>query len=360
MSETPAYLTADTPGIGGRIKERASDFIVEELPLYEPCGEGEHLYLFIEKREMDTPELVDLVSRHFGVPRSRVGVAGRKDRMAVSRQLVSVHLPGLSEDGFGMIRDERAAVLWVDRHTNKLRMGHLAGNRFNLRIRGVDMSGAVRAQQMLRRLAQIGVPNYYGPQRFGADGGNARVGIDLLLGRTRRRLPAEKRRFYLNAVQSAVFNIVADARTRRGALATLETGDLAWIHAGGAVFSVTESEADTPDLAQRLEAFEISPSGPMWGASMTRPSGRALEDEWAALEAFGVSFEALASARDAKLIPGGRRPLRVAVGDPEVEGGLDEHGGYVRVAFDLPSGAYATSVLREIMKDDRSIGGTDG
>ncbi|MGP1272783.1 MAG: tRNA pseudouridine(13) synthase TruD [Phycisphaerales bacterium] len=348
MSEPTAWLTRELPGIGGVIKQRPSDFIVEELPLYEPCGEGEHLYLFIEKREMDTPELVDLMAEHFGVPRFRVGVAGRKDRLAVSRQLVSVHLPGRSEAEFGMLRDERAAVLWVDRHTNKLRTGHLAGNRFNLRIRGVQMSDALPAQRILRMLSQRGVPNAFGPQRFGADGRNAEIGLQLLSGTLRRRMPAEKRRFYLNALQSLVFNRVLHHRVLANELSTIVAGDLAWVHERGAVFAA--DEADAAENALRCERFEISPSGPLWGPTMTQPSGRVLKTELDALATVGLTPGELASARDARLIPGARRPLRVPLSDPEVEGGIDEHGAYVRIAFDLPAGSYATAVLGEVMK----------
>ncbi len=347
--DAPIYATRSIPGTGGRLRERPEDFIVEELPLYEPCGEGEHLYLFIEKREMDTPELVDLLADHFGVRRSAVGVAGRKDRHAVSRQHASVHLPGAHEDDFGSISDERVAVLWTDRHTNKLRTGHLGGNRFNIRIRGVEMSGAVRAGQVLRELAERGVPNLFGPQRFGAQRDNHRGGRDLLLGRLRRRMPREKRRFLLNALQSAIFNEVLFTRLEAGTWCELVEGDLAFVHASGAAFAVDQL---TDELRDRLAAFEISPTGPMWGGSMTRAGGEAAAIEEAALASAGLDEEDFGASRHADLVPGVRRPLRVPVVDADVEGGIDEHGGYVRVAFDLPGGAYATTVLREIMKND--------
>ncbi|MEL6796763.1 MAG: tRNA pseudouridine(13) synthase TruD [Planctomycetota bacterium] len=347
--DAPIYATASTAGTGGRLRERPEDFIVEELPLYEPCGEGEHLYLFIEKREMDTPELVDLLAEHFGVRRSAVGVAGRKDRHAVSRQHASVHLPGRHEDDFGSIADDRVAVLWTDRHTNKLRTGQLIGNRFNIRIRGVDMSSAVRAGQTLRELATSGVPNLFGPQRFGAQRDNHLAGRDLLLGRLRRRMPREKRRFMLNALQSAMFNSVLLRRVESGSWRALTEGDLAFVHDSGAVFAVESPDAKLED---RIVSFDISPSGPMWGHAMMRASGGAGELERSALEEAGLREEDFAESKHAELVPGVRRPLRVRLTDPDVEGGIDEHGGYVRVAFDLPGGAYATAVLREIMKNE--------
>lgn len=346
--DAPIYATQTIEGIGGRLRERPEDFIVEELPLYDPCGEGEHLYLFIEKREMDTPELVDLLAEHFGVRRSAVGVAGRKDRHAVSRQHASVHLPGKAEDDFGSLPDDRVSVLWTDRHTNKLRTGHLAGNRFNIRIRGVDMSGAVRAGRVLHELATDGVPNLFGPQRFGAQRDNHREGRDLLLGRTRRRMPREKRRFLLNALQSAMFNDVLLRRLELGNWCRLAEGDIAFLHDSGAVFGV---ESVTDAIRDRAASFEISPSGPMWGHAMMQARGDTGELERVAMANAGLCEEDFAESKHAELVPGLRRPLRVPLADPDVEGGIDEHGGYVRVAFDLPGGAYATTVLREIMKN---------
>ncbi|MEL6498514.1 MAG: tRNA pseudouridine(13) synthase TruD [Planctomycetota bacterium] len=347
--DAPVYATRHVPGTGGVLRQRPEDFIVEELPLYEPCGEGEHLYLFIEKREMDTAELVDLLADHFRVRRSAVGVAGRKDRRAVARQHASVYLPGKHEDDFGAIPDERVAVLWTDRHTNKLRTGHLAGNRFNIRIRDVEMSGAVRAGQVLRDLSQFGVPNLFGPQRFGAQRDNHRVGRELLVGGLKRRMPRDKRRFLLNALQSAIFNSVLFRRIEDETWRTLVAGELVYVHESGAVFA---AETPTAESRQRIAAFEVSPSGPMWGHAMARAHGDAGALEQSSLADAGLTESDFADSKHAELVPGVRRPLRVRLSDPDVEGGIDEHGGYIRVAFDLPGGAYATAVLREIMKND--------
>jgi tRNA pseudouridine13 synthase len=342
------YLTHGLPGVGGGLKQRPEDFLVEELPLYETSGSGEHLFLFIEKRGLDTAEVVDALAEHFGVRRSAVGSAGRKDRQAVARQHFSVHLPGRSEDEFGMLRLEGVSVLWADRHENKLRQGHLAGNRFNVRIRQTQAAHLLQARDVLGVLARRGVPNMYGPQRFGAKADNHVVGAALLRGEARRRMPTEKRRFYLNAMQSAVFNVVLDRRLRGGSFDRLLPGDLAYRHDNGSVFAV--QDAGDAELTGRLSSFAISPSGPMWGGRMLRAGGEVGELEAEALAWCGLSLEALSDSRQAGLIPGARRPLRVPLGDPELDAGGDEHGPYLRVAFDLPSGAYATSVLREIMK----------
>jgi tRNA pseudouridine13 synthase len=154
--------------------------------------------------------------------------------------------------------------------------------------------------------------------------------------------------FWVNAAQSAVFNHLLDARLDAGTIATLEAGDLAWKHDSGAVFAVGDAEAADPEIARRLAALEISPSGPLWARGMTRAGGRVDERELAALGALGLTLEDLANPPAS--LSGARRPFRVPVSNTLVESGVDESGAYVRVAFDLPRGAYATVVLHEIMK----------
>lgn len=410
------FLTADTPGIGGRLKERPEDFLVEEQPLYEPRGEGEHLYLFIQKRGLTTAQGAGLLAKHFGVRRGDVGYAGLKDKHAITRQLMSVHVPRGRIEEFPPFEHERMVVLWADRHVNKLRTGHLRGNRFSIRVRGVDMSRAVAALNTLRTLERLGAPNYAGEQRFGARGNNHVLGrldllgdakglIDELLGpdarnpemnaaareafaqgefeqaqalypptaRTERAVlralakgePPERavraiddtqRRFWINAFQSAVFNELLSERIGRGALHTLEVGDLAWKHDNGAVFAVGEETLREPGFVERLARIEVSPSGPLWGTKMTEAGGAVGARERAALDATGVTLETMAAfgARTRQRISGARRPMRVPVIDPEVEGGVDEHGHYVRCAFELPAGAFATAVMREVMKAEHA------
>lgn len=352
MSGRLPYLTHELPGIGGEIRARHADFLVEEQPLYRPCGEGEHLYLMVEKRGLGTPEMVDLVAAHFGVRRSAVGTAGMKDAQAITRQVVSVHTPGKRLESFPMLRHESVSVLWADQHTNKLRTGHLAGNRFSIKIRGVAMTDAPRGLRILRELERRGLPNYFGPQRFGAKSDNHHVGRAVLTGESKRRMPTQKRKLMLNALQSAVFNEVLAERVRAGTMDRLSAGDVAFKHDSGAVFAVDGALADSEETLVRLREFAISPSGPMWGAKMMRASGAAGDAELQALGKFDLTPEAFEASRQAGLVPGIRRPLRVAVRDAEIEGGIDEHGPHVRVAFDLPGGAYATTVLREIMKND--------
>lgn len=408
-------VTADLPGIGGTIKQRPEDFLVEEIPLYEPCGEGEHIYLFIEKRSLSTLELVEVLAKHFGVTRGAIGTAGLKDKRAITRQVVSVHVPGRTAADFPQIDHERIGVLWADSHTNKLRRGHLKGNRFSIRIRGVSPTAVVPAQQIIRRLETIGVANRLGEQRFGLTGMNHLIGRALILGDpesmvgmllghsdrvgtdqqpfreafeagelddamrlmppylytermvlrelARGRSPARAvrairgvvRDYFLSSAQSAVFNAVLDERIRDGSWRELAVGDVAVVIAGRAAFDIDEETLARSDTAERLGRMEISPSGPMWGGRMHRAKGAFDEREVAALEAFGVGLDAIESfGRERRgTLLGARRPLRVPLIDPTLEGGLDEHGPFVRLAFELPRGSFATMVLDEVMKPSR-------
>lgn len=406
------YVTQDIPGIGGRLKERPEDFLVDEIPLYTPCGEGEHIYLTLQKRLLSTYEMVAVVASHFGVRRKDVGYAGLKDKHAVTRQTVSIYAPGKRAEHFPELRHDGLQMLGVAYHANKLRPGHLRGNRFSIRIRGVRPTDAVTAKAVLERLRETGVPNRVGEQRFGLIENNHLVGAAIvrgdwegavreLLGPSERfpQVNAEARRlfaagklqealrafpyqarvelivlnalsqgasparamnalddtfigYYLSAFQSAVFNAVLDERVEAGALGVLEAGDVAMKHVNQAVFSVTPSVLEEPATRERLKSFEISPSGPMWGGGMKRATGATDAREVRALSAAGVTPEMMepTKSRASSLVDGKRRPLRVPLVDPEVEGGVDEHGAYVRIAFELPRGSFATVVAREIMK----------
>jgi tRNA pseudouridine13 synthase len=410
--ESAAYMTADVPGVGGRLRDEPEDFFVEELPLYEPCGTGEHLYLFVEKRNMSTVHMIRLLANHFGVDEDAVGYAGLKDKRAVTRQLVSIQIPGKKATDFPEFQHERIKVLWSDLHTNKLRQGHLAGNRFVVRIRGADATKAIFAHRVLQRFEHLGVPNRAGEQRFGHLGNNHLVArhwvrgeyqeaVDELLGPTKRRAESQdgarrlyaegkleeslaalprgaeterrvlralirsknakralyavshmQRRYFVTALQSAVFNAVLDRRAREGMLTSLMEGDLAWKHDNGAVFAVTPDTLADPTTAERLQRLEISPSGPMWGLEMTQAGGGVGEAELQALDAAGLSLGMLREfgALYKDDIPGKRRPLRVPLMYPAVEGVSDERGHSIKCTFELPAGSFATVVLREIMK----------
>lgn len=406
-----------TPPIAGLIKQRPEDFLVDEIPLYEPSGQGEHLYLGVQKRGMAHSEMLEVLMRHFGVPEEAIGFAGMKDKIAVTRQAVSIHLPG-REPPAVELRHDRLGILWTQRHANKLRRGHLAGNRFSIRIRGIDPLRATTIWQGLRRLEREGVPDYYGAQRFGYRRNNHRMGAHLLNGdpdallaellgtvtafpehqrRARELFDAGKhgeslglwgrndraervalnalahgrspraavkaispamRTFWISAFQSVVFNRLLDRRLSDGLLASIIEGDVAYKHASRGQFTVTGAMLAAEDFPARVASFEISPSGPMLGRGMVEPGSPVREWEHEATEALGVK-PAIFSAKELDL-EGTRRPFRVPVTNTELEGGFDEHGTFVRIAFDLPRGAYATVLLRELLGDDATARGGEG
>ena len=352
---------ADFPAV--RIKASPDDFMVEELPLYEPSGSGTHLYFWIEKRGINT---MDAVRRLAAVLRKRAadaGVAGLKDSRAVSRQWISFEHVKENFEQARQFSDEKIVVLKAAQHGNKLKMGHLRGNRFAIRL--VPASGAnsaaceriaARCREVFATLQQKGIPNYYGEQRFGRNGENVRLGRMLVQGDLAgfekafaelnhgRKADRRLKNLIVNALQSDLFNQVLAARMPE--IGKLLAGDLAWLHRNGAVFAVA-NDADAAKEQPRADAFEISPSGPIYGGKSKLAEGRPGEIERQILAQSGLKLEDF-GRREAERQPGARRSLRIAfLETPAVE---LETGGVV-VRFALPSGAYATVVLREILGD---------
>jgi tRNA pseudouridine13 synthase len=342
-----------------RFSPSPDTFVVEEIPAYLPTGTGEHTYVWIEKRLATTLDVVNDMARRLGIEAREIGYAGMKDRHATTRQWLSI--PRVDPDTALAAGDDRLRVLCALRHGNKLRIGHLRGNRFEVVV--TDLDDETEARSLGERLAErarLGLPNRYGDQRFGMHADNARRGIAVLRGEQRER-DHRRRRLLLSAVQSAVFNQVLAVREEEGLLRRVLTGDILQKTDSGGLF-VT----DAPLTDQvRLDAGEIVVTGPMPGGWAPAPppetEARAIEDR--ALATVGVTRAELASVgRD---LPGTRRPLLVPVtltepavlpvvrdggqdgGDDGVqEGGRDGHA--VRLRFELPAGSYATVLLEAI------------
>jgi len=306
---------------------RPEDFRVTELPLYPASGEGEHLFLLVEKRGLTTPQLIARIAETLGIDEREPGHAGMKDRHAVTRQWISLPRktaePGLSALGDGDYR-----VLEAKAHGNKLRPGHLAANRFELFLSGEAEEDFI--SERLGELRRRGLPNYFGHQRFGAAGDNHLAGRRLLEGKRKPR--GGRAKLMANAWQSYLFNHVLAGRL--DGLGRLLPGDLAWIHGKGAVFTVADAAAEQG----RLDALEISPSGPLPGRKMSACRGEAGERELELLREAGWREE------QDRFLAGARRPLIVPVADLGAEA---EPGGW-RLRFMLPPGSYATVLLREL------------
>ncbi|WP_104990017.1 tRNA pseudouridine(13) synthase TruD [Deinococcus sp. NW-56] len=329
---TALATRTETPGTGGRLRTVPGDFRVEELPAYGLSGEGEHLYLRLEKTGHTTAHVLRELTTQLGVRDRDVGVAGLKDRHAVTTQWIS--LPAKYEprlEGFAL---DGVRVLEVTRHGNKLGLGHLRGNRFVVRVRGAEGT-AETAAATLALLTAGGVPNYFGPQRFGLHGLNAEEGLRVLRGESRVRDP-RVRRFLTTSVQSLLFNRFLSLRLERGLFDRLIAGDMAKKHDTGGVFLVEDAAAESP----RAERGEVSATGTLFGRKVKPLSLDAGALEAEALAAFGLTPEVFASRR------GDRRLTRVFPEGAEVQ---PEQDGYT-VAFTLPRGSFATSVLRELTK----------
>lgn len=377
LAMLPVLPGAACPPLGGVLRTRAEDFVVHELPMYEPDDSGEHLYLRVRKIDCPHDDLIGLVARTYEVPRRAIGFAGMKDARAVTEQTISVHLPGGGE--VRPISDDRVHLVWSARHGNKLRRGHLAGNRFVIRLRQVDPLQAPAAWRSLQTMEDAGVPNVFGPQRFGRNGDNHLLGramlteafdevVERLTAEGRRgriestvraamdggataeaalaSVPGRIRRLWLDALQSALFNAVLATRLDDGTWNELEVDDLAHSFRTRRTFVVSEADLHDAETRQRMSTHELSATGPLWGGSMRSPGSLVAQRERDICDAVDASVVERLIADG----PGGaRRPLAVPLANPRVESGMDEDGPYVLVAFELPPGAYATTVLHAIM-----------
>jgi tRNA pseudouridine13 synthase len=350
LTAPPPLVTADLPGIGGRLKSIPEDFEVEEIPAYEPCGSGEFLYLWVEKRAMGAEYFARQVARRLDLPVGEVGTAGLKDRHAVTRQMVSV--PAQAEPRLKDLEGEGIRVLRVSRHVNKLRPGHLHGNRFRVLVRDIGSAATTgeRLRPLLEYLRQHGLPNFYGPQRFGRDGETLKLGLALV----RREAPPGSatgkppelrspflRKLALSAAQAGLFNCYLAGRLGDGLLRRVLGGDVMARWPFGGMF-VAE---DVAREQERFNAREIVTAGPIFGRKTFPAQGEAAAREAAVLAAADLTPASFAGF--GKLVQGTRRHNLVYVDDLTA---LVEPEG-VRLAFALPAGSYATVLLREVMKN---------
>jgi len=406
-------LTANLPGVGGRIKQHTDDFRVEEIPLYPASGEGTHIYFTVRKRGIPTPAAVARIAKHMQVEPSEIGIAGLKDAQAVTTQQMS--LEHADPKQLAAFRDRQIEILSTARHTNKLRPGHLEANRFTIKVRNPASDALDRARAILDILIRRGVPNYFGPQRFGLRNDTATLGralvtgdldefVAILFGRPiesdpkdcydarvafdkgdikaalaawpkhyahpRRALSAYKnanakrrnertvytvdkrmKRLYVSALQSAIFNDVLAARIET--LDTVMPGDLAARNGGKAVFTVEEAPEQLEIELARAAAFEINPTGPIAGYRSSIATGKPGQIETDALAARNITVEDFRHV-DRMKVKGARRALRFKVSDLELTAGTDEISSHLLLKFTAPSGCYATVLLEEMIKSRTS------
>ena len=336
----PAVLRA-------HIRTTPEDFFVEELAGFEPSGAGEHLLLTIEKRGMNTAFAAKRIAAWAGVGEVAIGYAGMKDRHAVTRQRISVHLPKKVAPDLATLQSDDLRVLEHQWHARKLPRGALAGNRFVLVLRDVEGDRAA-IDTRLQAIADIGVPNYFGEQRFGREGDNVAQALAMFRG---RRVAREKRGLLLSAARSELFNRVLASRVSGGTWNRPLEGEVWMLDGRRSVFG---PEPLSDDLSRRLDTFDIHPTGPLWGRGELRSQSVASACEQAAL----ADDDALALRRGLEKagLEQERRSLRLRPAGLQWRWLAND---VLELTFALPAGTYATSVLAELGEVTDGHRGTD-
>ena len=332
-----AYAYAE-PELSGAIRTHFSDFKVDEKFAFEATGEGEHALLHIKKQNTNTDWLSRQISRLAGVRKVDVSYAGLKDRNAITTQWFSVWLPGKPDPDWTQLNSENVEVLATVRHNRKLRRGSLRGNQFTLNIR--DVEGDVsQLKQKMDTIAEDGVPNYFGEQRFGIEGRNLEKAEIMFAGK--REKDRFKRSIYLSAARSAMFNDVLSQRVEMDKWASGIPGDVMLLDNSHSYFLAMDID---DEIVQRLKQHDIHPSGPLWGRGDLLSKGNVAELESQLVNKFKIFDRGLKNAR----LDQERRSLRLSVDD--LQWYFDKENKLLELSFFLPAGGYATAVLREIIK----------
>lgn len=324
-----------------RLKAQPEDFVVEEQLGFEPAGEGEHLWLWVEKRGMNTDALSRELTARLGVSASLISFSGLKDRQALTRQWFSVHTTALwtlGADWFS-VESGQFRVLRAERGARKLRRGAHAANRFSITLR--DVRGEPDAiEARLQQIAAHGVANYFGPQRFGHGARNIGQGLALLAsrrsGRARRRDNRES--LWISALRSALFNQVLASRVHDRTWASCLTGDVLQLDGRSALFMPDPLDAE---IAPRLARGELHPTGPLPGDGESVVNGAVLAQEAEVLAPWQQICADLAALR----VPAQRRALRLMLQAPAWHW---PSADVLVVEFGLTAGAFATSVLQAL------------
>ena len=335
MTTTLAHAHGE-PVLSASTRTTPEDFRVEEIDGFEATGSGEHLLLTVEKRGMNTAYAADRIARWAGIPAMGVSYAGMKDRHAVTSQRFSVHLPKRIAPDLATLESAELRVTRSEWHSRKLPRGALSGNRFQLVLR--DVVGDVDAiEQRLRAIAREGVPNYFGEQRFGRFGNNVAQALAMFRGSRVRR---EQRAMLLSAARSELFNRVLSTRVSDGSWNRALDGEVLMLDGSRSVFG---PEPWTDALATRLAAFDIHPTGPLWGRGTLRSAEAALALEHTVLsdpESLAIREGLEAAGLDQERRSTRLRPATLAWSWPEP--------GILRLEFPLPPGTYATTLLAEL------------
>ncbi|WP_297442616.1 tRNA pseudouridine(13) synthase TruD [Sulfurimonas sp.] len=350
------FYSLEHASIDFHFKQSPRDFVVEEIPLYEFSGEGEHLILQVRKKNLTTNEMVGQFARYLGIKNKEIGYAGLKDKNAMTVQYISLHkkyeeaLEGFSFDGI--------KILSKTYHNNKIRIGHLKGNRFYIKLKKVNPTSATKIDEALKNIDTFGLPNFFGYQRFGRDGNNHILGEKIAKGEARERNPRVKK-LLINAYQSHLFNLWLSRRLEINSLVNsfkveeiesllnmpneevkkmkeqkhpfkLISGDVMEHYPHGRLFSF---EGDVEDI-NRFQSREISPTGLLCGKKVTLATQNALSIE----KDYDDEINADGARRYAWIYP------------TDIEGRFNQIEAQYEMNFTLPKGSYATVLIEEIAK----------
>lgn len=337
-------------------RQTPRDFVVEEIPLYEFSGEGEHLVLFVRKKGLSTLELVSTLARYLGIQQKEIGYAGLKDKHAMTKQYISLHKK--HEEALDKFEHESIKILSKAYHNNKIRIGHLQGNRFYIKLKKVNPTAAQKIDEALKNISEFGLPNYFGYQRFGNDGDNHILGEQIAKGEKKERNPKIKK-LLISAYQSHLFNLWLSRRLEINSLISsfsvkelepilnfpndevskmkaqkhpfkLITGDIMEHYPHGRLF---DYEGDENDL-ERFNKRDISVTGMLCGKKVKTSSGIAGEIE----KDFNSDIQE----------DGARRYAWIYA--TQVEGRYLPIDAQYEMNFTLPKGSYATVLIEEIAK----------
>jgi tRNA pseudouridine13 synthase len=326
-------------------KSTISDFEVEENLGFEPGGEGEHLFLWVEKSGLGTMELIERLAREHALNPSLFGHSGLKDKHALTRQWLSLHLPGKDSpitepdgDGYRVLRQLR--------HHKKLRPGTHRSNSFRVCLRQLEVFPDETRQQ-LESVARQGFANYFGRQRFGRNQDNVHQALAQL---GKRRLPRSRKSLYLSSLRSYLFNQILAQRIRLGHWRDPVDGDVFMLRGSHSIFS----EQPDDELIARYRQLDISSCASLYGAGRNLMSGDAFEIERQQFERYDEITKCL-DRHDSKLQ---MRPLRVGAESFDYE--YDAAAAILRLEFSLPAGSYVTSLLDHfLLLEDVSQGSFD-
>ena len=326
------------PTSTGFLRSEMADFkVFENLP-FQPCGEGEHLFIHVRKTGENTAFIAKQLAKHFGVKENLVSYAGLKDRFAVTEQWFGIHVPGKTVFDLSELSIEGVEVLSSARHNKKLRIGALTGNSFQITLKKVT-----EVEELVRRWHAIvahGVPNYFGEQRFGIEGGNIEKALSLFSGTKVK--DKKKRGIYLSAARSLIFNTMIDERIKNNQFDQLTDGDVCMLAGTQSVFIADEVD---DSIIKRFSEKDIDITAPMWGAGELMSTKQIQVFE----QSIGSQFQAFCDGLAKFGLKQERRRIRLCVDNANITVTKDGENNTVVLDFSLPAGSYATTVIRELL-----------